>query len=153
MRGGAAYVFAIDKGTMIVLNLSVQLTLMVEFQANADQVAWQLATMAWVNVAACDRRKAFRGCTGSQVKQAGVSVALVDPYNASRTRLRGGLIHRRNRLDPAGFRGIGCGAAVSSAIAAGNTARRTAVDRSYAGSPRRYLQASSVRARLLARLL
>ena len=66
---------------------------------------------------------------------AGVPVVLVDPRNTSRTCPRCGLIDKRNRPTQAAFRCIGCGfAGPADTIAAGNIARRAAVNRPDAGS-------------------
>ena len=66
---------------------------------------------------------------------AGVPVVLVDPRNTSRTCPHCGLIDKRNRPHQASFRCIGCGfAGPADTIAAGNIARRAAVNRPDAGS-------------------
>ncbi|CAB1129488.1 protein of unknown function [Candidatus Hydrogenisulfobacillus filiaventi] len=68
-----------------------------------------------------------------KAKLAGVPVALVDPRNTSRTCPLCGLIDKRNRPDQAHFRCIGCGfAGPADTIAAGNIARRAAVNQPHA---------------------
>ena len=75
---------------------------------------------------------------------AGVAVALVDPRNTSRTCPRCGLIDKRNRPTQASFRCIGCGfAGPADTIAAGNIARRAAVNQPDAGSAVEQAPASS----------
>ena len=75
---------------------------------------------------------------------AGVPVILVDPRNTSRTCPRCGLIDKRNRPTQSSFRCIGCGfAGPADTIAAGNIARRAAVNRPHAGSAFRQTLASS----------
>lgn len=70
-----------------------------------------------------------------QARWAGVPVAFVDPRNTSRTCPPCGLIDKRNRPDQAHFRCIGCGfAGPADTIAAGNIARRAAVNQPHAGS-------------------
>jgi len=69
-----------------------------------------------------------------KAKLAGVPVALVDPRNTSRTCSACGLIDKRNRPNQASFRCIGCGfAGPADTIAAGNIARRAAVNQPDAG--------------------
>jgi IS605 OrfB family transposase len=70
-----------------------------------------------------------------KAKLAGVAVVLVDPRNTSRTCPPCGLIDQRNRPTQAVFRGIGCGfAGPADTLAAGNIARRAAVNQPDAGS-------------------
>ena len=69
-----------------------------------------------------------------KAKLAGVPVALVDPRNTSRTCPQCGLIDPHNRPTQASFRCIGCGfAGPADTIAAGNIARRAAVNPPHAG--------------------
>ena len=75
---------------------------------------------------------------------AGVPVVLVDPRNTSRTCPACGLTDKRNRPNQASFRCIGCGfAGPADTIAAGNIARRAAVNRPDAGSAAEQVPASS----------
>lgn len=68
-----------------------------------------------------------------KARLAGVPVMLVDPRNTSRTCPQCGLIDKRNRPDQAHFRCVGCGfAGPADAIAAGNIARRAAVNQPHA---------------------
>jgi IS605 OrfB family transposase len=70
-----------------------------------------------------------------KAKLAGVPIVLVDPRNTSRTCPHCGLIAKRNRSTQASFRCIGCGfAGPADTIAAGNIARRAAVNPPHAGS-------------------
>ena len=79
-----------------------------------------------------------------KAKLAGVPVVLVDPRNTSRTCPHCGLIDKRNRPNQASFRCIGCGfAGPADTIAAGNIARRAAVNRPDAGSALGQAPASS----------
>ncbi len=79
-----------------------------------------------------------------KAKLAGVPVVLVDPRNTSRTCPQCGLIDKRNRPNQASFRCIGCGfAGPADTIAAGNIARRAAVNRPDAGSALGQAPASS----------
>jgi len=69
-----------------------------------------------------------------KAKLAGVPVVFVNPRNTSRTCPQCGLIDKRNRPDQAHFRCIGCGfAGPADTIAAGNIARRAAVNQPNAG--------------------
>ena len=80
-----------------------------------------------------------------KAKLAGVPVVLVDPRNTSRTCPHCGLIDKRNRPNQASFRCIGCGfAGPADTIAAGNIARRAAVNRPDAGPAPEQVPASSV---------
>jgi IS605 OrfB family transposase len=64
-----------------------------------------------------------------KARLAGVPVLFVDPRNTSRTCPQCGLIDKRNRPTQASFRCIGCGfAGPADTIAAGNIARRAAVN-------------------------
>ena len=86
----------------------------------------------------------LRQFIGYKAALAGVPVALVDPRNTSRTCPRCGLIDKRNRPNQASFRCIGCGfAGPADTIAAGNIARRAAVNQPHAGSVSRQAPASS----------
>ena len=70
-----------------------------------------------------------------KAKLAGVPVVLVDPRNTSRTCPQCGLIDPHNRPTQASFRCIACGfAGPADTIAAGNIARRAAVNPPHAGS-------------------
>lgn len=67
---------------------------------------------------------------------AGVPVRVVDPRNTSRTCPACRTIDQRNRRTQAWFQCVGCGfAGPADTIAAGNIARRAAVNPPYAGSP------------------
>ena len=75
---------------------------------------------------------------------AGVPVALVDPRHTSRTCPQCGLIDKRNRPTPSSLRCIGCRfAGPADTIAAGNIARRAAVNQPHAGSASPQAPASS----------
>jgi IS605 OrfB family transposase len=79
-----------------------------------------------------------------KAKRVGVPVVLVDPRNTSRTCPACGLIDKRNRPNQASFRCIGCGfAGPADTIAAGNIARRAAVNQPHAGSAPKQAPASS----------
>jgi IS605 OrfB family transposase len=79
-----------------------------------------------------------------KARLAGVPVVFVDPRNTSRTCPHCGLIDRRNRPNQAFFRCIGCGfAGPADTIAAGNIARRAAVNQPNAGSAAEQAPASS----------
>ena len=78
----------------------------------------------------------WRPCITYKAKLAGVAVAWVDPRNTSRTCPCCGLIAKRNRSNQASLRCIGCGCAGrADTLAAGNIARRAAVNQPDAGSP------------------
>ncbi|MCL8208630.1 MAG: transposase [Actinomycetia bacterium] len=63
----------------------------------------------------------------------GVPVVLVDPRNTSRTCPACGLVDKRNRPTQASFQCVGCGfAGPADTIAAGNIARRAAVNQPHA---------------------
>ena len=67
---------------------------------------------------------------------AGVPVVLVDPRNTSRTCPACGCIDKANRPSQAVFRCISCGfAGVADIVAAGNIARRAAVNQPHVGVP------------------
>ena len=67
-------------------------------------------------------------------KLAGVLAVFVDPRNTSRRCPHCRVIDQRNRPNQASFRCIGCGfAGPADTIAAGNIARRAAVNRPYEG--------------------
>lgn len=75
----------------------------------------------------------LRSFIAYKARLAGVPVVLVDPRNTSRTCPQCGLIDRRNRPDQAHFRCVGCGfAGPADTIAAGNIARRAAVNQPHA---------------------
>ncbi|MCY0898317.1 MAG: transposase [Firmicutes bacterium] len=85
----------------------------------------------------------LRQCLQYQAKWAAVPVALVNSRNTSRTCPHWGRIDKRNRPNQASFRCIGWGfAGPADPIAAGNIARRAAVNPPHAG-PLREAQASS----------
>ena len=76
----------------------------------------------------------LRECVMYKAALAGVPVQCVDPRNTARTCPVCGLIDKRNRPDQASFRCIGCGfAGPADTIAAGNIARRAAVNPPDAG--------------------
>jgi IS605 OrfB family transposase len=78
----------------------------------------------------------FRAVIVYKGRLAAVPVVFVDPRNTSRTCPRCGLIDRRNRPDQAHFGCIGYGfAGPADTIAAGNIARRAAVNRPHAAAP------------------
>jgi IS605 OrfB family transposase len=79
-----------------------------------------------------------------KARWAGVPVVVVDPRNTSRTCPHCGLIDKRNRPTQAFFRCIGCGfAGPADTLAAGNIARRAAVNQPDAGSAAEQAPASS----------
>jgi IS605 OrfB family transposase len=79
-----------------------------------------------------------------KARLAGVPVVFVDPRNTSRTCPHCGLIDQRNRPTQSSFRCIGCGfAGPADTVAAGNIARRAAVNRPDAGSAAEQAPASS----------
>ncbi|WP_431607704.1 zinc ribbon domain-containing protein [Sulfobacillus thermosulfidooxidans] len=77
----------------------------------------------------------LRSFIAYKARLAGIPMVFVDPRNTSRTCPHCGLIDKRNRLDQAHFRCIGWRfAGPADTIAAGNVARRAAVNPPNAGS-------------------